>query len=202
MTASAGPALRRLHDTFGDRIAFLTQYVREAHPGERFPQPATFEEKLRHARSYRARDAVPWPVAVDDLDGSVHRRLDEKPNAAYLVGADGTVVFRTLWSNHEGVLREALEAVADGRTPDPAEREPRLGPLLGGGGEMAEILGMAGAQARRDVRREMPPVWALARVAQLFRPLPSHRRGALATALVVTGLAGVGAAAWRLWRRR
>src|SRR2546422_673281 len=32
MTASAGPALKRLYAEFGDRVAFLTLYVREAHP--------------------------------------------------------------------------------------------------------------------------------------------------------------------------
>ena len=34
MTASAGPVLKRLYQEFGDRVAFGTLYVREAHPGE------------------------------------------------------------------------------------------------------------------------------------------------------------------------
>lgn len=66
MTASAGPALLRLHREFADRIGFVTLYVREAHPGDRYPQPTTFEQKLPYARDYQARDAIPWPVAVDD----------------------------------------------------------------------------------------------------------------------------------------
>lgn len=52
MTASAGPALKRMHEEFGDRVGFVTLYVREAHPGERYPQPETFEQKLEHARAY------------------------------------------------------------------------------------------------------------------------------------------------------
>jgi hypothetical protein len=67
MTASAGPVLTKLHDEFGDKISFVTLYVQEAHPGDRFPQPETFEQKRAQARAYKERDAIPWPVAVDDL---------------------------------------------------------------------------------------------------------------------------------------
>lgn len=50
-----GPALRELHEEFGDRVRFVTVYVREAHPGERYPQPEERDRKLRHARDYRER---------------------------------------------------------------------------------------------------------------------------------------------------
>lgn len=202
MTASAGPALRKLHEAFGDRVEFVTLYVREAHPGERYPQPDTPERKMKHARDYRDRDAIPWTVAVDDVDGTLHRALDGKPNSAYLVDADGEVVFRSLWSNDEPILRRALEEVAAGRRPTPAQREPHLRPLMGGVGEMYGILGLAGEEARRDVRREMPPVYGMARLAHAFRPLPSHRRGAAAASVVAGGLMGIGALAWMLARRR
>ncbi len=42
MAIEAGPALRRLHAAFGERVAFVTLYVREAHPGEHYPQPGAF----------------------------------------------------------------------------------------------------------------------------------------------------------------
>ena len=81
MTASAGPALKRLSADFGDRLAFATLYVREAHPGDRYPQPDSFEQKLEHARVYQERDQIPWPVAVDNVEGDLHRALTPKPNA-------------------------------------------------------------------------------------------------------------------------
>ena len=89
MTASAGPALKAFHREFGDRVAFLTVYVREAHPGERYPQPQTFDDKVSHARIYKERDQIPWTIAVDDLDGSFHQAVDPKPNSAYFFSADG-----------------------------------------------------------------------------------------------------------------
>lgn len=96
MTASAGPALKKLYSEFGDRIDFLTVYVREAHPGDRYPQPHNLERKLQHAREYRDRDGIPWPVAVDDVEGTLHRALDAKPTAAYVMTADGRIAQRVL----------------------------------------------------------------------------------------------------------
>lgn len=85
MTASGGPALHDLHDDYGDRVAFISLYVREAHPGDRFPQPHDVDQKLHHAREYRDRDSIPWPVVVDDVDGTLHRQLDPRPHAAYVM---------------------------------------------------------------------------------------------------------------------
>src|SRR5919198_1156104 len=174
MTASAGPALRRFHREYGDRIAFVTLYVREAHPGERYPQPTTMDEKIRHARDYAARDGIPWPIVVDDLEGGFHRALDDKPNAAYLVDARGVVAFRTLWSNDVGRVEEALRAAARGEPLPERHRESqrKAAPMMRGLGCMRETFRVAGGEAARDVAREVPPMYGLAWLASLFRPLP------------------------------
>ncbi len=187
MTASAGPVLKELHAQFGDRVAFVTLYVREAHPGERYPQAETFEQKLRYAREYKERDAIPWTVAVDSVAGDLHRTLDAKPNSAYLMDTAGMVAFRTLWSNSARSLREGLEAVARGASLDEREQEPMLLPMLRGWGKMYEILDFAGEQAKQDVLKEIPPVYLLARLAALFRPLPPAGRSAAAMGLLVVG---------------
>src|SRR4029078_3722261 len=85
MTKSAEPTLQQFYRQYGDRVAFLTVYVREAHPGSRYPQPDTLDQKLAHARAYKRRDHIPWTVAVDDIEGTFHRSLDPKPNSAYFV---------------------------------------------------------------------------------------------------------------------
>src|SRR5918994_5949711 len=114
MTASAGPVLKQLYGEFRNRVKFLTLYVREAHPGERYRQPSTFEQKREHARAYKSRDEIPWPIAVDDVDGSLHRRLDPKPNAVYIIDSNGVVAFRALWSNDERPVRDALKSLTAG----------------------------------------------------------------------------------------
>src|ERR671911_1891430 len=143
MTASAGPALKQLYAEFGDRVDFLTVYVREAHPGDRYPQPHDLERKLQHAREYRDRDAIPWPVAVDDVSGTLHRALDAKPNAAYVMTADGRIAQRVLWSNDTRGVRQALEAVMEGRPH--SQRESKIAPMLRGVGVFKPTLESAGA---------------------------------------------------------
>ncbi len=201
MTKSAREALHRLHDAYADRIRFITLYVREAHPGDDYPQPDTFERKLTHARDYAQRDNISWTVAVDDVDGTLHRQLDPKPHAAYLVGPDGNVVFRTLWANEDSVLREALNAVAEGRQPQPAERQPRVRPMLRGTGEMWRTWEQAGGHAKTDVLRQAPPVYASARLADLLRPLPPLLRGAIAMAVLNAALVGAVVGVRRLVRK-
>ncbi len=186
MTESAGPVLERLYKEFRDRVNFVTVYVREAHPGDRFPQPDTAERKMAHARAYQERDRIPWPIAVDDIDGTLHRALDPKPHAAYLVDGNGIVVGRLLWANDYAALRRALEALAGGRRP--GDIENKVVPMVRGLGMIHGTLSHAGGYARTDFRREVPPIYAMAWLAALFRPLPPLGRG---VAAVATGVAAV-----------
>lgn len=156
MTKSAGPVLKALHGEFGDQIEFLTLFVREAHPGDRYPQPETFEQKMKYARDYKQRDAIDWKVAVDDVEGTFHAKLDTKPNALYVMGTDGRVAFRALWSNDSiNALREALRAVAQGGQR--RERQANSVGMLRGVGAMKEMLKLSGRQAERDVMTQAPP---------------------------------------------
>ena len=201
MTASAGPALRDLHRRYGDRIDFVSLYVREAHPGDRYEQAHTLEQKLAYAREYKIRDSISWPVAVDDVDGSLHRQLDPKPHSAYIVDTDGTVAFRTLWANDSDVLEEALAAVASGHRPDPVQRETRLVPMLRGTGCMWESWERAGGHAKTDVLRQAPPVYVSGRVADLV-PGPPLARGVLGNLAVMAPMIAVGVYLIRRRRKR
>lgn len=111
LTAEAKPVLKELYHRFGGRIEFVTVYVREANPSDRYPHPKDLAQKIRHARAYRERDDIPWTVAVDDSGGRLHRLLDGKPNAAYIMALDGTVAARFLRSNDERGLAKALQSV-------------------------------------------------------------------------------------------
>lgn len=201
MTASAGPALHDLHRRYGDRIDFVSLYVREAHPGDRYEQADTLEQKLGYARDYQRRDSIPWTVAVDDVDGSLHRQLDPKPHSAYIVDTDGTVAFRTLWANDSAVLEEALAAVAAGHRPDPRQRETRLVPMLRGTGCMWESWERAGGHAKSDVLRQAPPVYLSGRVADLLPGSPLAR-GVMGNVAVMAPMIAAGVYLVRRRRKR
>ncbi len=180
MTASASPVLKALYRDFGESVAFVTVYVREAHPGELLPQPSTDEWKHRHAKMLRDRDGIPWTVAVDDLEGGFHRALGANSNAAHLMDSNGNVAFRTLWSNDACVLREALEAIVSGRSDHPFERTRAVVPLVRGLTRVDEVVRAAGPGALHDLRREAPAVFAAAEAAWVWRALtPVGRLGLL-----------------------
>jgi hypothetical protein len=188
MTRSAGPVLKRLYGQFGGDVQFVTLYVREAHPGERYPQPGSFREKIVNARVYRERDRIPWPIAVDGIEGALHRSLDNKANAVYIIDIDGNVAFRALWSNDYNTLYDALVRVQGMKRGAIGQSEKDVVPMMRGTGEMYDTLKFAGRRAGRDVLRELPPLYAVARVAALFRPLSPLAR-------TVAAIAGIGAAA-------
>lgn len=201
MTASSNPILKDLHSRYGDEIDFVTLYVREAHPGEHRDQASVAEEKQAAARALKKRDDLPWLVLVDDVDGSVHRRLDEKPNAAYLTDRTGTIVFRSLWAGDKRGLTEALDAVARGARPPEEESTRRLVPMARGVGTMREMTRRAGPRAQQDLWQAAPPMGAMAWLADLYRPLPPAWRTAAAAATMVIGIGALATVIVRSARR-
>jgi hypothetical protein len=183
MTASAGGVLTDLHRDFRDVVRFVLVQVREAHPGEHIPQPATNEEKREHARTLRSSLGIPFTVAFDDLEGRFHTSLDPKPNAAYLVETGGRIAFRALWSRDEAGLRSALDAVAAGREPDDGQSTRMLRPMVASLGYIDEVVRAGGPRAQRDLLRSAPPMALMARAAGLLRMLPPARRGAALLAI-------------------
>lgn len=150
-------------------------YVREAHPGERVPHHTSFEEKVERARSLARDDEVPWTVAVDDLDGRVHRAWGPLPNSAYLIDSTGHVAFRALWAGHERLLRkkleELLEREREGDVPaNLGERENLLVPMIHGSAEFDYAVGRGGEKSVEDFKREMgTPMYALERLMSSMR---------------------------------
>jgi hypothetical protein len=75
------------------------------------------------------------------------------------------------------------------------ESQAKVIPMLKGMGAMYDMLGTAGQQARQDVLRQAPPMYAIARVAVLFRPLPPLGRGVAAvgtsTLALVAAFSGI-----------
>lgn len=169
MTASAMPGLVDLHREFGDRVDVALLAAREAHPGENHPQPKSDAGVRERASELRSFYGVPFAALVDDVNGSLHRRLDSKPNAAFLFDRAWTLVFRSLWSSDERALHAAVEAVADGRTPARSESTAMVQPMVRALGHIDEVVGRGGPSARRDLRRSALPMAVAGRLARLVR---------------------------------
>jgi len=188
MTASAAPSVQELHDEFGDRVDFIMLYVREAHPGEHFTQSETMEEKLEHARALQEFYDIQWTVAADNIDGDLHRALDPKPNAAFLMNSEEIILFRSLWAADRDAMRQALAAAAAGRAPERKQSETLLGPVIRAMGQVQEVMKRGGPQAVSDLWRAGFPMALAGRVATFFTPLSPDQRGIAAVLTLALGM--------------
>jgi len=188
MTASAAPSVQELYDEFGERVDFIMLYVREAHPGEHFQQSETIETKLESARALQEFYGIQWTVAADNIDGDLHRALDPKPNSAFLVDTNGTIIFRSLWASDYNALRQALDAVASGRMPASAQSVKMIGPVARAMGKVQEVMTRGGPQAVRDLWLAGFPMALAGRVAIFFSSLTPDNRGIAAVLSLAVGM--------------
>jgi hypothetical protein len=78
---------------------FMFVYTREAHPGENYPAHRTFEQKLAHARAFKAEFKIERPILVDDLIGTAHKLYGSLLKMTYLISRGGRVLFRADWTD-------------------------------------------------------------------------------------------------------
>lgn len=201
MTKSSALLLNRLHDQYGESVQIVLLNVREAHPGEHHDQPHSSNVKMEHARRLKQREGFAFPVLVDDATGTLHQQLDGKPNSAWLVDRNCTIIYRALWAGDEAGLRQALEAAAHGQRPAKAKSTRRLVPMAKGVGVMQESLREAGPRAQRDLLKAAPPMAAMAWTADHLRPLSPKWRGFAAMGTLALALTGAATVAARLVRR-
>jgi len=94
------PPLTQLYGKYQPKgFQFFIIYVREAHPGENLPHHTSWEHKLAHARKLRDLERVKIPILVDDLQGTTHKAYGLLPNMVYLIDRDGTVVYKSDWTD-------------------------------------------------------------------------------------------------------
>ncbi len=172
VTDSAAPGLKQLHARFGDRVRFVMVDVREAHPGKAVPQPKALDEKMTHAGQLRDLHSFEFEVAVDDIDGTLHRALSPKPNSAYALGKDGTILFRAQWANDTKALAAALDAIAAGESPSRSQSGGIVLPMLRLLRDVAPVLDRAGGGAWPDMWRVVPPMAVTAFALKTLRVRP------------------------------
>lgn len=185
VTASAVEGLARLHRTHGNAFRFVLVQVREAHPGERVAQPHTPDAKAERARALQRHFAIPFEVAIDDIEGTLHRRLGARPNSAFVLDPDGIIRLHVQWANETDAINEALDAFVSGAAPPAATITRTLPAILKAVGHMPSVLKTAGRRAVIDTALVAPPMAMMMAASKLFPFLPPDRRGLPALLVLV-----------------
>lgn len=125
-------ALERLHECFGNRVAFFVVYIKEAHPenewvlttnrdeGIAVVDPTTEEGRTEVAESCALRYAIRMPILVDHVDNAVARAYGALPDRLYLIAKDGLVAFQGAegpWGFRPEELEAAIEKELLSTTP-------------------------------------------------------------------------------------
>ncbi len=88
---------------------------------------------MEDAVAYQQEERIPWPVLVDDLEGSVHRTYGGLADPTYLIDSDGRVAYYNMWT-YAPALHEAILALlsrgGQGVVKGGWDRAVRLGPPL------------------------------------------------------------------------
>lgn len=118
-------ALHDLHDGYGDRVAFVVVYVREAHPENgwvvttnreddiRVNDAATDEEREALATTCALRLAIRMPVLIDPIDDAVCSAYGGYPDRLALVGRGGVLRYLAEegpWGFRPDELEAAIDA--------------------------------------------------------------------------------------------
>lgn len=209
MTAGSVRGLNELFRRYRDEeVEFLLVYVREAHPGDEIAAHESMAEKVRAAEILREQEDLEFPIVVDDLRGSIHRRYGKLPNPAFLIDKSGRVAFRCLWAQ-AGAIEEALQQLL----PIQHERGVDHAVVLGGEDRSMPIsypvlhsyraLQRGGTKSMNDFTEALGlPGRMILIGGRLARPVAENPGKILATAALSVGVVTAAIYAGRALRRR
>ncbi|MDP8976748.1 MAG: hypothetical protein M3N28_10385 [Actinomycetota bacterium] len=171
-------------------MRFLDVFIHQAHPGEDRHRYTTFEQKMAGAREYKEQEALPWPVLVDDLAGTMHEAYSQgMADPTFLIDADGRVAFYGMWTHAPTLDRAISELLGRGGRGQAGglDRTPHLlasfvdgyrGPRRGGRRAVLEYdLGAGGAGSLSFLGNKAKRL--LGPVALRSTPLPKRTRLAI-----------------------
>jgi hypothetical protein len=95
-----------MHKKYGDRVRFLTLYIKEAHPedewqmdinereGVCYAQPRTLADRQRIAADFVGRFHYPIPFAVDRMDNRANTLYAAWPERLYILDELGRIAYK------------------------------------------------------------------------------------------------------------
>jgi len=91
---------------YGDRVQFLTLYIKEAHPtdewqmdsnvteGVCYPQPTSLADRVRIANDFVKRFHYGIPMMVDPIENPANQAYAGWPERLYVIDEKGTIAYK------------------------------------------------------------------------------------------------------------
>ena len=120
-----------MHDTYGDRVDFLTIYIKEAHPLDEwqmesnekdsvcYPQPRSLDDRVRIAADFVKRFDYGIPMAVDPIENPADHVYAGWPERLYIIDEHGVIAYKGE-TGPFGFHPEEVESWLQQRFPDAA----------------------------------------------------------------------------------
>jgi hypothetical protein len=182
--------------------------IRQAHPGPTVEPYRSFEHKMSDGERFKREENVPYPVTVDDLEGTTHQVYGGLADPTYLIDSDGRVAFYNMWT-HAPTLHEAIEELMEqnghGVVKGGTDRTPHLLSTIADGWKG---LRRGFPQSAVELELSAPGMASGPWLGYQFRPLlaPVALRGEPLPPAAKIGLAigavGLLALGWRALSRR
>jgi len=100
------PALNKLYEQYGNKVAFLVVYITEAHPSDVwqmqsnikdsvvFASPKDEEERALMAGACVRKLGIQIPAVIDEFGNSTEQAYTGWPDRLYLIDAKGRVAYK------------------------------------------------------------------------------------------------------------
>ena len=139
-------AIKRDYAPKGVRFFFI--YKSLAHPETNgYVQPLSLKERLQHIQEARKKLGATIDWLCDGMDNAAKHALGDAPNSEFVVGPDGRIVVRRLWSRPEQLRKDLAKLVGPVAHPTTAADtglRPYLKPLERPNGKVAQAKRSAG----------------------------------------------------------
>jgi type I thyroxine 5'-deiodinase len=98
--------MQAMQKRYGDRVRFLTLYIKEAHPldewqmdsnvteGVCYPQPTSLADRVKIANDFVKRFHYGIPLVVDPIENPANAAYAGWPERLYVVDESGTIVYK------------------------------------------------------------------------------------------------------------
>jgi hypothetical protein len=95
-----------MYERYGDRVSFLTVYIKEAHPLDEwqmdsnvkesvcYPQPQSLAQRVAIANDFVKRFSYRVPLAVDGMDNPANAAYAGWPERFYIVDESGVIAYK------------------------------------------------------------------------------------------------------------